>query len=151
MTVDGGERIEAMTKVWSAGVAAGPLAARLATASGAATDRSGRIKVNPDLTLPGHPEIFVVGDLMSLDRLPGVGQVSIQAGGYVGLIRWATAFLGRGRPERAVTARQAGITGQISTAGQAIITGQAVTAGQAAIATPAAPGTAAEPPVAQLL
>jgi NADH dehydrogenase len=170
------ERIDAMTRVWSAGVAAAPLAARIAEATGAPTDRSGRILVEPDLTVPGHPEIFVVGDLMSLDGLPGVAQVSIQGGGYAGrairrrlagrpagtpfhyfdkgniatvsrfsavadlrgvrlsglagwllwlgvhwaylprgrnratsLIRWAVAFLGRGRPERAVTARQAGL------------------------------------------
>ncbi|MEU8660734.1 NAD(P)/FAD-dependent oxidoreductase [Actinoplanes philippinensis] len=169
------QRIDAMTRVWSAGVAAAPLAARIAEATGAPTDRSGRILVEPDLTVPGHPEIFVVGDLMSLDRLPGVAQVSIQGGAYAGrvirrrlagkpagkpfhyfdkgniatvsrfsavadlrgvrlsglagwllwlgvhwaylprgrnratsLIRWAVTFLGRSRPERAVTARQAG-------------------------------------------
>ncbi|MEV4280405.1 NAD(P)/FAD-dependent oxidoreductase [Actinoplanes xinjiangensis] len=178
ISVAGGapERIDAMTRVWSAGVAAAPLAARIAAATGAPTDRSGRILVEPDLTVPGHPEIFVVGDLMSLDGLPGVAQVSIQGGGYTGrvirrrlagkpagkpfhyfdkgniatvsrfsavadlrglrlsglagwllwlgvhwaylprgrnrassLIRWAVAFLGRSRPERAVTARQAGL------------------------------------------
>ncbi|WP_433829830.1 NAD(P)/FAD-dependent oxidoreductase [Actinoplanes sp. CA-015351] len=172
-TSAGTERITAMTKIWSAGVAAAPLARRIADATGAPADRSGRIMVEPDLTVPGHPEIFVVGDLMSLGKLPGVAQVSIQGGGYVGrtirdrlagrttgkpfhyfdkgniatisrfsavadlrglrlsglagwllwlgvhwaylpkgrnrassLVRWAVAFLGRSRSERAVTSQQ---------------------------------------------
>lgn len=75
-------RIEAMTKVWSAGVAASPLGTLLAEQTGAATDRAGRVAVGPDLTLPGHRNVFVVGDLMSLDRLPGVAQVAIQGGRY---------------------------------------------------------------------
>ncbi|MBB3095264.1 NADH dehydrogenase [Actinoplanes campanulatus] len=79
------ERIPAMTKVWAAGVAAPPLAARLAEAAGAKTDRAGRILVEPDTTLPAHPEIFVLGDMMSLAGedgrpLPGVAQVAIQSG-----------------------------------------------------------------------
>lgn len=79
---DGGhERIEAQTKVWAAGVAASPLGRQLAEAVGAEVDRAGRVKVNPDCTLPGHPEVFVVGDLMALD-LPGVAQVAIQSGRY---------------------------------------------------------------------
>jgi NADH dehydrogenase len=73
-------RIECMTKIWAAGVSAAPLGARLAKAAGAETDRSGRVKVAPDCSLPGHPEVYVVGDLMSLDRLPGVAQVAIQSG-----------------------------------------------------------------------
>ena len=52
----------------------------MAEAAGADVDRAGRVKVNSDLTLPGHPEVFVVGDLMSLDGLPGVAQVAIQSG-----------------------------------------------------------------------
>jgi NADH dehydrogenase len=171
----GTRRLEALTKVWSAGVAAPSLAGRIAAATGAETDRAGRIKVEPDLTVAGHPEIFVVGDLMSRDGLPGVAQVAIQGGGYVGrtvkrrlagrqagrpfryldkgtmavvsrfsavadlpgglrlsglagwllwllvhwaylpkgrnrvgsLARWTVAFLGRRRPERAVTSHQA--------------------------------------------
>jgi NADH:ubiquinone reductase (H+-translocating) len=79
-TPRGHQRIESMTKVWAAGVAAPPLARRLAEATGAGTDRAGRVLVEPDLTLPGHPEIFVVGDMMALDRLPGVAQVAIQGG-----------------------------------------------------------------------
>jgi NADH dehydrogenase len=172
-TGTGAERIPAVNKIWSAGVAAAPLARRIAEVTGTETDRAGRIKVNPDLTVPGHPEIFVVGDLMSLDGLPGVAQVSIQGGGYAGrtirerlagkpagkpfryfdkgniatvsrfsavadlrglhlrgllgwllwlgvhwaylpkgrnrasaLVRWTVAFLGRSRPERAVTNQQ---------------------------------------------
>jgi NADH dehydrogenase len=75
-------RIQAATKVWAAGVQASPLGARLAEQSGAQIDRAGRISVLPDLTLPGHPEVHVVGDMMALDRLPGVAQVAIQGGRY---------------------------------------------------------------------
>src|SRR3954470_6846559 len=75
-------RIEASTKVWAAGVQANPLGKTLSEQSGAALDRAGRISVNPDLTLPGHPEVFVVGDMISLDHLPGVAQVAIQGGKY---------------------------------------------------------------------
>ncbi|MEV6347651.1 NAD(P)/FAD-dependent oxidoreductase [Actinoplanes sp. NPDC051851] len=78
----GRERIDAATKIWAAGVAASPLARTLAEATGAEADRAGRIMVRPDCTVPGHPEIFVVGDMMSLDRLPGVAQVAIQTGRY---------------------------------------------------------------------
>ncbi|GLY98502.1 NAD(P)/FAD-dependent oxidoreductase [Actinoplanes sp. NBRC 103695] len=81
-TARGRERIESMTKMWAAGVAAPPLARQLAEATGAPADRSGRIEVNPDLTVPGHPEIFALGDMTSLNRLPGVAQVAIQGGRY---------------------------------------------------------------------
>ncbi|MBW3626188.1 MAG: NAD(P)/FAD-dependent oxidoreductase [Actinobacteria bacterium] len=74
-----GQRIESMCKMWAAGVTGNPLGAQLAAASGAGTDRVGRVEVNPDCTLPGHPEVFVVGDLMALDGLPGVAQVAIQS------------------------------------------------------------------------
>ena len=57
------ERIDTRTVVWAAGVHAVPLTGSLARASGAATDRGGRIEVNPDLTVPGHPEISVIGDV----------------------------------------------------------------------------------------
>jgi NADH dehydrogenase len=73
-------RIEAYTKVWAAGVQASPLGAILAEQSGAEVDRAGRLHVLPDCTLPGHPEVFVVGDLMSLDRLPGLSEVAMQSG-----------------------------------------------------------------------
>lgn len=80
---DGGRRrIEALTKVWAAGVQASPLGRSLAEQTGASVDRSGRIGVRPDLTLPGHPEVFVVGDMIDLDNLPGVAQVAIQGARY---------------------------------------------------------------------
>jgi NADH dehydrogenase len=75
-------RIESTTKVWAAGVQASPLGKILAEQSGAPVDRAGRVGVNPDLTLPGHPEVFVVGDMISLDHLPGVAQVAIQGAKY---------------------------------------------------------------------
>lgn len=71
-------RIEALTKVWAAGVQASPLGKMIAEQAGAEVDRAGRVKVNPDLTLPGHPEVFVVGDMIALADLPGVAQVAIQ-------------------------------------------------------------------------
>jgi NADH dehydrogenase len=74
--------ISAATKVWAAGVQASPLGRLLAEQSGAEIDRAGRINVQPDLTLPGHPEVHVVGDMMALDKLPGVAQVAIQGGRY---------------------------------------------------------------------
>ncbi len=76
------DRIEAVTKVWAAGVQASSLGQVLAEQSGAPLDRAGRIGVNPDLTLPGHPEVFVIGDMIALDSLPGVAQVAIQGGKY---------------------------------------------------------------------
>src|SRR5919205_560378 len=76
------DRIEAGTKVWAAGVQANPLGKTLAEQTGATLDRAGRIGVNPDLTLPGHPEVFVVGDMISLNNLPGVAQVAIQGSEY---------------------------------------------------------------------
>ncbi|NPC96906.1 NAD(P)/FAD-dependent oxidoreductase [Nocardioides sp. zg-DK7169] len=72
------ERIESVTKIWAAGVQASPLGRTLAEQTGAPLDRAGRIGVNPDLTLPGHPEVFVVGDMIALDNLPGVAQVAVQ-------------------------------------------------------------------------
>ena len=80
---DGGRRrIEAVTKVWAAGVAASELGKTLAEQTGAHLDRAGRIAVNADLTLPGHPEVFVVGDMIDLNHLPGVAQVAIQGARY---------------------------------------------------------------------
>jgi NADH dehydrogenase len=75
-------RIHAATKIWAAGVQASPLGTQLGEQSGAAVDRAGRISVQPDLTLPGHPEVHVVGDMISLNRLPGVAQVAIQGGRF---------------------------------------------------------------------
>ena len=73
-------RVEAMSKVWAAGVAASPLGAQLAGQCGTQVDHAGRIRVEPDCSLPGHPEVFVVGDMMSLKNLPGVAQVAMQSG-----------------------------------------------------------------------
>jgi NADH:ubiquinone reductase (H+-translocating) len=81
---DGVERIPTRTRIWAAGVQASPLAKMLAEATGAETDRAGRVAVNPDCTLVGHPEVFAVGDMVSLNRLPGVAQPAIQEGKYVG-------------------------------------------------------------------
>jgi NADH dehydrogenase len=76
------ERIDSVTKIWAAGVAANPLGRTLSEQTGAPLDRAGRIAVNSDLTLPGHPEVFVVGDMIALDNLPGVAQVAIQGAKY---------------------------------------------------------------------
>jgi NADH dehydrogenase len=83
---DGEHRIEARTKVWAAGVQASPLAKILASATGAETDRAGRIMVQPDCTLPGHPEVFAIGDMVSLNGLPGIAQPALQEGKYVGKV-----------------------------------------------------------------
>jgi NADH dehydrogenase len=76
------EKIDTVTKIWAAGVQANPLGRTLSEQTGAPLDRAGRISVNPDLTLPGHPEVFVVGDMIALDNLPGVAQVAIQGAKY---------------------------------------------------------------------
>lgn len=100
----GHERIPAMTKMWAAGVAAPPLASKLAEATGARTDRAGRIFVEPDLTVPGHPEIFALGDMMNLADehgapLPGVAQVAIQGGRHAaGQIKRRLAGKQTGQP-----------------------------------------------------
>ncbi|MGD0980947.1 MAG: NAD(P)/FAD-dependent oxidoreductase [Solirubrobacteraceae bacterium] len=79
----GADRIEAHTVLWAAGVEAAPLARLLAQGSGAAVDRSGRVAVAPDLTLPGHPEVFAIGDMVTLEAVPGVAQAALQEGAYV--------------------------------------------------------------------
>ena len=166
-------RIDAATKIWAAGVQASPLGRLVAEAAGVELDRAGRVRVETDCTLPGHAEVFVIGDLMSLDNLPGVTQVAIQSGRHAAdtiirrlagdatrrpfryrdvgtmatvsrlraiavfgkvrmsgfpawlmwllvrltalagfknrlsvLFNWAVAFLGRGRPQRVITAQQ---------------------------------------------
>ncbi len=80
--IAGGERIAARTVIWAAGVQASPAGKWLH----AATDRQGRVFVQPDLTLPEHPEIFVIGDTAHLEEdgkpLPGVAQVALQQGRY---------------------------------------------------------------------
>jgi NADH:ubiquinone reductase (H+-translocating) len=79
-----GKRVASRTVIWTAGVTPSPAGRWL----NAETDRSGRVRIGKDLTLPGHPEIFVVGDTATLDQdgrpLPGVAQVAIQQGRYAG-------------------------------------------------------------------
>lgn len=79
------ERIPARTVIWAAGVTASSLASRLAELTGAERDRAGRVTVGVDLTLPGHPEVFALGDMTRLpDRvLPGVAPAAMQQGRYV--------------------------------------------------------------------
>jgi NADH dehydrogenase len=95
-------RVGARTVVWAAGVAAASLAGRLATAAGAEPDRAGHVTVEPDLTLPGHPEVIALGDMVrvrvadgGVQNLPGVAPVAMQQG------RYAARVIGRrlaGRP-----------------------------------------------------
>jgi NADH dehydrogenase len=91
VTVDGGDdqpqRIATRTAIWAAGVTASPLAARLGELTGAELDRAGRVTVEPDLTLPGHPEVFALGDMVRVRNaggeavaLPGVAPVAMQQG-----------------------------------------------------------------------
>ncbi len=112
------ERIATRTVVWAAGVRTVEIAEVVARAAGAVTDRAGRVKVNSDLTLPGHPEISVIGDAASLagpdgKPLPGLATVAIQQGRHVArairdgqpgattpfryLDKGALAVVGRGR------------------------------------------------------
>ena len=84
--IAGGERISSKTVIWTAGVSPSPAGKWLDIG----TDRAGRVRVEHDLSVAGHPEIFVVGDTASLDQdgkpLPGVAQVAIQQGRYAGLV-----------------------------------------------------------------
>jgi NADH:ubiquinone reductase (H+-translocating) len=77
-------RHDAGTVLWTAGVAAPPVAAAIAAVTGAEQDRAGRIMVGDDLAIPDHPEILVTGDVMSLNKLPGVAEVAMQTGLYAG-------------------------------------------------------------------
>jgi NADH dehydrogenase len=77
-------RYEAANVLWTAGVEAPPLATAVAKATGAEQDRAGRIVPGKDLSIPGHPEILVAGDVMCLDKLPGVAEVAMQTGLYAG-------------------------------------------------------------------
>ncbi|MCX6630106.1 MAG: FAD-dependent oxidoreductase, partial [Candidatus Solibacter sp.] len=103
VTVDGREqRIATHTVLWAAGVRASRLGKVLAGRAGAPLDRAGRVVVEPDLSVPGHPEIFVIGDLASFTHqggkpLPGEAPVAMQQGSYVArLIRGRLA--GRAAP-----------------------------------------------------
>lgn len=82
------EQIPARTILWAAGVKASPMGKAIAQSTGAELDRVGRVIVGPDLTVPGYPDIFVVGDLASFSHqngkpLPGVAPVAMQEGQYV--------------------------------------------------------------------
>jgi NADH dehydrogenase len=78
---DGGTvEVGAGTVIWAAGVQASPLGAVLAASGDVGLDRQGRVEVAPDLSVPGHPEVYVVGDMMALDDLPGVAEVAMQGG-----------------------------------------------------------------------
>lgn len=78
--------IPARTIVWAAGVKASALTQILAAQTGAELDRSGRIAVLPGCALPGHPQVFVIGDMMRLNGYPGVAQVAMQQGAYVATV-----------------------------------------------------------------
>jgi NADH dehydrogenase len=87
-TADGEESLEARTVLWAAGMRASPLGPALAEAAGVEPDRTGRLVVDPDLTVAGHPEVYVIGDLAHFAHqdgqpLPGVAPVAIQQGQYV--------------------------------------------------------------------
>ena len=79
---DADHTIETYTKIWSAGVGASPLGKLIADQAGAEVDRAGRVQVNDDLTVGDLDNVFVVGDMMGKDRLPGVAQVAMQGGEY---------------------------------------------------------------------
>jgi NADH dehydrogenase len=82
------ERVPARTTIWAAGVGASPLAGKLARATGAELDRTGRITVEPDLSLPGHPEVLALGDMVRVTTdgearaLPGIAPAAMQQGRY---------------------------------------------------------------------
>jgi NADH dehydrogenase len=80
VTLSSGRRIDAGTVLWAAGVQASPLGAQL----GVETDRSGRVPVEPDLSVPGHPEVFVTGDLALFPDVPGVAPAAMQMGRHAG-------------------------------------------------------------------
>jgi NADH dehydrogenase len=91
VTVDGSaarERLNARTVIWAAGVIASPFGQTLAKRAGAKLDRTGRVLVNPDCSVPGQPDIFVIGDLARFEErgqpLHGVAPVAMQEGRYVG-------------------------------------------------------------------
>jgi NADH dehydrogenase len=82
--VVGGERVASKVVIWPAGVAPSPAGKSL----NVETDRAGRVRIQNDLTVPGHPDLYVIGDTASLEQdgkpLPGVAQVAIQQGRYAG-------------------------------------------------------------------
>ena len=111
-TASGRAHIAAHTVVWAAGVHASPLAAMLGAATGAEVDRAGRVSVLADLSLPGHPEVFAVGDMAALDDLPGVAEVAMQGG-----LHAANTILRRLEGEDAVAFRYRDL-GSVATIGR---------------------------------
>jgi NADH dehydrogenase len=88
------EQVAARTVIWAAGVRASAMAGQLGELAGAEVDRAGRVTVEPDLSLPGHPEVFAIGDMVRVRdaksgepvTYPGVSPVAIQQGRYVGRV-----------------------------------------------------------------
>jgi NADH:ubiquinone reductase (H+-translocating) len=121
-TAEGTQEIPTRTVLWAAGVLAASFARRVAQATGAETDKSGRIHVDGDLTIPGHPEIFVVGDAALMEgrdgrQVPGVAQGAIQSGSYAARVvrdrldgRATPAFRYRDKGDVAIIGRLAGVT-----------------------------------------
>jgi NADH:ubiquinone reductase (H+-translocating) len=112
------ERIPARTVLWAAGVRANPLGRRLADTLGVSTDRMGRIPVEPDLSVPGHPDVFVIGDLALCTGadgapLPGVAPVAMQQGRYAGRLIYARLAGRQSGPFRYVN------KGELATIGRA--------------------------------
>jgi NADH dehydrogenase len=79
VTLSSGERIEAGTVLWAAGVQASPMGTMIGE-----VDRAGRVLVEPDLSVAGHPEVYVVGDLAAVDGVPGVAPAAMQMGRHAG-------------------------------------------------------------------
>jgi NADH:ubiquinone reductase (H+-translocating) len=104
----GGERLEAKTVIWAAGVTSSPLARTL----GVPLDRAGRIVVQPDLSVPGHPEVFVVGDLAAIEGVPGIAPAAKQMGRHAALNIRRTL---EGKPRSAFRYRD---FGQLATIGR---------------------------------
>jgi len=96
------ERIDCSCKVWAAGVQANELGKTLARQSGAELDRAGRVAVEPDCSLRGHPEVFVVGDLMQVAGVPGVAQGAIQSARHAAALITARLLPEGPRRERAL-------------------------------------------------
>jgi NADH dehydrogenase len=104
----GSERLLARTKIWAAGVASSPLGRTL----GAPLDRAGRVQVAPDLSVPGHPEILIVGDLAAVPGVPGIAPAAKQMGRHAALSVLNSL---RGRPRAPFRYRD---YGQLATIGR---------------------------------
>ena len=103
------ESVEATTKVWAAGVRASPVGQLLTSGTDATTNRSGQVVVNPDCSVAGHPEVFVVGDLMAVPGTPAVAQVAIQSGEYAA--RTISRRLAGPLPPRHLPVSRQGVSG----------------------------------------